>query len=289
LTAGRDTIFYVRSRNNATGCVGVDSIVVRNATIALQLNRNIIACKDVNTTVTAVNLNPTLPLTVKWTPASLIVGSDSGLVVVFKASANGTLVGTFRNALGCSFTDTVRFTTQEVDAKATAAPTTIFAGETTVLTATPTGTGFRYAWTPANTVSNPSNASTNANPTATGRYTVEVTDANGCKDTAQVLITVLEPVCAEPFVFIPRAFSPNGDGTNEKVFVRSDYLIDNGFEFAIYNRWGELVFLTRDRKEGWDGTHRGAAVCPDVYAYYVRGVCRKNEQFFVKGNITVLK
>jgi gliding motility-associated-like protein len=289
VVAGRDTVFYLRSRNAATGCTAIDSVIIRNAAIAVQTNRQIIACKDVNTTVTVTNLNSTLPIIARWTPSNLIVGSDSALTVVFKASANGVLIGNFRNSLGCTLTDTIRFITQEVDAKATASATVIYKDDVVVLSATPTGTGLRYSWTPNTNVSNPSNASTNATPQSTGRYTVEVTDANGCKDTAQVLITVLEPICAEPFVFIPRAFSPNMDGTNEKVFVRGDYLTENGFEFAVYNRWGELIFMTKDRKEGWDGTHRGDPVCPDVYGYYVKGVCRKNEPFFIKGNITVLK
>jgi gliding motility-associated-like protein len=73
----------------------------------------------------------------------------------------------------------------------------------------------------------------------------------------------------------------------EKVFVRGEYLVE--MEFVVYNRWGEQVFLTKDRTEGWDGKHKGTAVCPDVYGYYVKGKCKKGEDFFIKGNITVLK
>ena len=71
------------------------------------------------------------------------------------------------------------------------------------------------------------------------------------------------------------------------MFVRGDYLIE--MEFVIYNRWGEQVFLTKNRADGWDGTHKGTAVCPDVYGYYVKGKCKKGEEFFIKGNITVMK
>jgi hypothetical protein len=78
-----------------------------------------------------------------------------------------------------------------------------------------------------------------------------VTDQYSCKDTASVNVKVLTPQCSEPFVFIPKAFSPNNDGINEKVFVRGEYLKEEGFEFAIYNRWGEKVFFTKNQKCVW--------------------------------------
>ena len=59
--------------------------------------------------------------------------------------------------------------------------------------------------------------------------------------------------------------------------------------FRSYNRWGERVFFTTSMENGWDGTFNGKAVSPDVYGYYVKGVCRKGETFFSKGNITVMK
>ena len=71
--------------------------------------------------------------------------------------------------------------------------------------------------------------------------------------------------------------------------MRGDYLLEEGFEFAIYNRWGERVFFTNNREVGWDGTVGTKGVCPDVYGYYVKGKCKKGEDFFIKGNITVLK
>jgi gliding motility-associated-like protein len=95
------------------------------------------------------------------------------------------------------------------------------------------------------------------------------------------------PQCDEPYIFIPRAFSPNADGKNDIIYVRGDYL--TSVEFVIFNRWGEQVFSTTDKTIGWDGKHRGEPVCPDVYGYYVKGVCQQGEKFFKKGNITVLK
>jgi gliding motility-associated-like protein len=120
---------------------------------------------------------------------------------------------------------------------------------------------------------------------------VTVTDANGCSSTASVEVDVIEPQCAEPFVYIPTAFSPNDDNTNDKIRVHGEFLTT--VEFVIYNRWGEKVFETKQfangESEGWDGVHANKGVCPDVYGFYVKGTCKNGTEFFKKGNITVLK
>ncbi len=280
----RTNVYYVRSRN-ADGCTAIDSVVITNAEIRINRATRVDVCNDVNKTITVTNLTGD-PLKVKWTPSSLLTSSDTALSPTVKTTADGVLTGVFTNAFGCTLRDTIPLKVQTVNATATASARTIYADEIVTLFSTPLGAA-KYAWMPIETINTPSNASTTATPKATTTYIVKVTDAFGCEDTAQVVVNVLTPQCAEPFVFIPRAFTPNGDGTNEKVFVRGDYLIE--MEFVIYNRWGEQVFLTKNRADGWDGTHKGTAVCPDVYGYYVKGKCKKGEDFFIKGNITVLK
>ncbi|MBL7818728.1 MAG: gliding motility-associated C-terminal domain-containing protein [Saprospiraceae bacterium] len=281
-------IYYVRSKDTS-GCIGVDSIVVNNRTIRIDRTATVDLCTDINKALTVTNLNAGDIVRVTWSPTSLITGftNNDSLRPIIRANADGRLIGVYRNQYGCTLTDTITLKTHSVDAKATTSVKTIYINDLATLLASPTGTGFTYAWSPSATVTNPNSASTTASPKETTTYIVTVTDSFGCQDTAQVQLRVLVPECAEPYVFIPRAFSPNGDGTNEKVFVRGDYL--TSMEFVIYNRWGEQVFVTKDRNEGWDGKHNGQPVCPDVYGYYVKGVCQKGEQFFKKGNITVLK
>jgi gliding motility-associated-like protein len=206
---------------------------------------------------------------------------------IVRANADGTLIGTYRNQFGCTLRDTITLKSHVVDAKASATAKTIYVNDALTLNASPTGTGYTYAWSPSSTVTNPNAASTPATPKDSTNYVVTVTDNFGCTDTAHVAVRVLVPQCDEPYIFIPRAFSPNGDGTNDIIYVRGDYL--TSVEFVIYNRWGEQVFVTKDKTIGWDGKFRGEPVCPDVYGYYVRGVCQQGEQFFKKGNITVLK
>ena len=281
----RTNTYYVRSRN-ADGCQALDTVTITNAEIKISRALSIDACNGVDKTITITNLTPD-PITVVWSPTSVLTSNPTTLNPTVKITADGNLFGVFRNAAGCTLRDTIPLKVRSVDASAMASAKTIYLDDLVTLIATPSNSAFRYAWTPAADVTSPNSMTTTASPKVTTTYIVKVTDQFGCEDTASVIVNVLTPQCAEPFVFVPRAFSPNGDGTNEKVFVRGEYLTE--MEFVIYNRWGEQVFLTRDRADGWDGTHKGSAVCPDVYGYYVKGKCKKGEDFFIKGNITVLK
>ena len=92
----------------------------------------------------------------------------------------------------------------------------------------------------------------------------------------------------------PNAFSPNGDGKNEKFYVFADsvnYTIDaNTFELNVFTRNGQLVFHTRDINEGWNGRiqNTGSPLAPGVYIYTIRFKIKDNPKF-QKGTITLLK
>ncbi|MFD1142769.1 PKD domain-containing protein [Larkinella insperata] len=96
-----------------------------------------------------------------------------------------------------------------------------------------------------------------------GEYPVRVTGTNGCFriDTAVVVDR------CEPRVVIPDAFTPNGDGNNDLLDVFTSYITD--FELRIFNRWGEVIFVSNNPEQKWDGKYRGQAYPSMVYAYVV--------------------
>lgn len=281
---GRMNVYYVRA-TDANGCTAIDSVIVNNFAINVSYAKTLDACVGVGKQITVTNRTPDI-LTATWTPTSLIEGSNTVLNPTIKTNADGSVIVKFTNQYKCTLTDTIAVKARSVDAKATVDQEVIYVDDQISLTATPSGTGYTYKWTPTD-VANSTSAITKAAPIVDTKYIVEVTDQYGCKDTASVNVKVLTPECSDPYVFVPKAFSPNSDGMNDKVYVRGEYL--KSVEFAIYNRWGELVFYTTSMEEGWDGTHKGTPVMPDVYGYYVKGVCKKGETFFTKGNITVMK
>ena len=133
----------------------------------------------------------------------------------------------------------------------------------------------------------PNLPSTSVTPETTTTYTVTVTDTFGCTRTATVTLLVTPIVCDNPFVFIPNSFTPNGDGMNDVLYVRSDVL-DECY-FVIYNRWGEKIFETVDQSIGWDGKFKQKDCQRGTYDYYFKGKCKDGDELELKGNVTLIR
>ena len=105
----------------------------------------------------------------------------------------------------------------------------------------------------------------------------------GCIDTScqSIQITIVNGLD------VPNAFSPNGDGRNDKVSVRG-YGISK-MTWSIYNRWGTRVYIGTDPNEGWDGTYKGRLQPQDVYHYTLLVEFSGKEKITKKGDITLLR
>jgi gliding motility-associated-like protein len=221
-----------------------------------------------------------------WAPALDTVANPS-----VTPSANTTYHVTVTNQFGCSDTVTFHVAVTGIHVTAKAQPDTVFSGQQTILTATAVVVGGNgnttYSWTPANLVDNPNNAVTTAHVDQTTTFTV--TAINGdCVDTAQVTVYLNAEECVEPFIFIPKAFTPNNDGNNDNFMVRGVNI--KSLHLIIWNRWGEKVYETTDPNDkGWDGTFRGKELTPDSYAWYLEAYCVHGGYYQHKGDVTLLK
>ena len=119
-----------------------------------------------------------------------------------------------------------------------------------------------------------------------GDYSVVVKDIHGCADSTTIKIGFND--CCTPF--IPKAFTPNGDGRNDefRIKYRGDIRI---IEFAIYNRFGEKVFLAEYTERGWDGSYKGAQAEVGTYYYYIRLICGNlhDKVLEFKGDVTLIR
>jgi gliding motility-associated-like protein len=88
-------------------------------------------------------------------------------------------------------------------------------------------------------------------------------------------------------VFIPNAFSPTGDGNNDRFLVYGEDI--KTVDMKIFNRWGELVFESSNGFEGWDGTYRGQLVMPQVFTYTSTITFLDNSQVHKAGSVTVIR
>ncbi|HWY98175.1 MAG TPA: PKD domain-containing protein, partial [Bacteroidia bacterium] len=122
----------------------------------------------------------------------------------------------------------------------------------------------------------------------TGTYctSLVVSNIHGCVDTAQNCEVV------EPFftLYIPDAFTPNGDGLNDVFRVKGDYVC--GFQMYIFDRWGQQLYETKDINKGWDGTVilGQNIVQEDTYIYLIYATdCVEHKKHEYLGKITVIK
>lgn len=112
-----------------------------------------------------------------------------------------------------------------------------------------------------------------------------VTNQYGCKDTSYQQLYI------EPFtVYIPNTFTPDGNEFNN-IFDAVIYLPVSSWEFKIYNRWGETLFVSDDPGMGWDGTYNGQLVQDDTYTYVLKYIgCDDNViEHTITGHVNVLK
>jgi len=154
-------------------------------------------------------------------------------------------------------------------------------GGSTVLNAT--GTNGNYTWSPPTWLSCIVCQTTTSTPDETITYTVSVVDSNGCVATDQVNVVVN----FDNVIFVPNIFSPNGDGSNDVLYVRGKGIAN--FNFIIYDRWGEKVFETNDLNTGWDGTFRGKAMNKAVFVYYLQATFIDGNKAKQKGDITLIR
>jgi gliding motility-associated-like protein len=102
------------------------------------------------------------------------------------------------------------------------------------------------------------------NVTKGGLYWVKAT-IGGCSITDSIFIGI-DDSCNT--LYVPNAFVP--DGTNKIFKPKGDFSSGTDYYFAIYNRWGQILFETKDYEIGWNGIYKGEAVQSGIYVYYIR-------------------
>jgi gliding motility-associated-like protein len=114
-------------------------------------------------------------------------------------------------------------------------------------------------------------------------FTVVYTDQAGCEATDFINIAVLN----DQSLYIPNAFSPNGDGKNDELKIYARFVKE--FNWSVFNRWGEKVFETNDINFGWDGRYKGVLQPPSVYVYYLTVTYLNNKTVHNQGSVTLIR
>jgi gliding motility-associated-like protein len=163
--------------------------------------------------------------------------------------------------------------------------TTVVAGQPLQLNAS---AGSSFSWQPATDLSNPSIQ----NPVGlysgnyeSIRYKVMIFNEPDCLDSAFITVHIYK---TRPQVFVPTAFTPNGDGKNDVLVPVSAGIA--GFDyFRVYNRWGQQVFATSKDGQGWDGKINGKDQSTGTFVWMVSGRDYLGKPFVSKGTVTLIR
>ena len=138
-----------------------------------------------------------------------------------------------------------------------------------------------FSWSPPYLVSCDTCSTTTTFPNTTTTFTVGLTDSLGCINSDELTIFVTSEIYA------PNAFSPNGDDLNDLFFLKT-YRIDK-LNLQIFNRWGELLFQTENKTEGWNGHYKGTLSRNDVYIWKVKYTSISGERGSLIGTVTLVR
>lgn len=148
--------------------------------------------------------------------------------------------------------------------------------------------GINYLWSPSTGLS----SATIANPIAilnfntdSIKYKVRATIPEGCFGEDEIIVRVFT---TEPDIFVPTAFTPNKDGKNDLLkptcvgISQLDY-------FRIYNRWGQLLFETKDPERGWDGSINGAEQSSGTFVFMAKGTDYTGKVIVKNGTVVLIR
>ncbi len=273
---------YSLTITDAHQCVDTTIIVVQQPSLLTSTANivNTLCTASCNGSAQVIPTGGTSPYSFVWS-----TGQHSSQIT---SLCEGAYRVTVTDANGCTYVDeyTIGNNNYAPPLEAIAQPPVIYTGQSSQLLAQTTGTN-QFYWAPSNTLSNPYVKNPVATPTETTTYIVHITDYNGCTNIDTVVVMVLDVVCTEPYIYVPNAFTPNGDGENDILYVHAPMATD--VYFAIYDRWGEKIFETTDLLKGWDGKYKGKPMDPAVFVYYLKVTCLDRLQFEKKGNITLIR
>ncbi len=265
---------YVLTGTTNLGCSLRDTVrVTVNPLPLIFITGDTVICEGSETTLTA---NGGVSYT--WSPAAE-VDPDTGAVVTVGPDVTTTFFVTGTDENGCSnaddFTLTV-FALSPPDALVDPGTIDITFDQTATLSTDPDDY-ISWVWTPSDgMLSDPNSPTVTVQPLDTTVYYVLVTNEFGCEAIDSVQLNVI----GDYEVFLPTAFSPNGDGVNDTyqpyiIGSAPDRVMD---EFVIYNRWGEAVYQSNDRFAGWDGTINGQPQPIGTFVVIVRSTVKGTER-----------
>ena len=221
-----------------------------------------------------------------WTPATFLNNVNIPNPISIKPSTSISYTVRVTENLGCPkpVFKTFPLTVIKVNVDAGPADTSIVIDQALLLNGT-SANGTIFNWTPSTdlTATNILNPTSNTSENIT--YTLSASIAIGCTAVDSIRVKVYK---VPPDIYVPSAFSPDGDGVNDviKPIPLGIKKIEN---FSIYNRFGELLFKTSTINKGWDGIYKGEKQLPATYVWQAEAIDYKDRRILRKGTVILIR
>jgi len=286
------TYSYVLTANGCNNTQTVSVVVNPSATMSSALTANVCSGRLFKYTP----LSATAGVAYAWSRAA--VSGIANTAATGTGAINETLVNNTQSPLnvtyvytltanGCTNTQNLVVTVNPTPAKLVITadgPTVFCKEESVVLRFNPVNTG-SYQWYQDGVPVSGATA-TNTLVTTAGSFTAIVTNSFGCASDPSTAMVVEVP--CEIGISLPDIFTPNGDGSNDKIKPIVPGIHTFSF-FRVYNRWGNLVFESTDPNAAWDGSYKGEMQPQDSYSYVIEGYNFRMELIRKQGTITLVR
>jgi gliding motility-associated-like protein len=246
------------------GCTFRDSLSITSIkpSPVINLGNDITVCEGTTVTLDATNLNATY----LW--------QNGSTNPVFNAALPGTY-SVEVNLNGCKKSDTIKISHNLKPRFSLGSDQTVCEGSPLILNPV-LNSAWQLSW---------QDGSINPTYTITQPGTYSLTATNNCGSTTDDIV-VSKGICK---VFVPTAFTPNGDGKNDYFTALGTETVTK-FEMKVFNRWGEIVFQTTDKSKGWDGKLGGVDQSPAVFIYILQYTDINSAQpQLLKGAVTLIR
>ena len=278
-TAGSNTSTNITENSTiyvdvTNGCgTRTDSVVIEVVAVEPSISPDTIICPGDTALIFAgggVNYN--------WTPSETVLSpnNDTTWVVPDVPTTYEVEITSF---MGC--TAVVETFVNHYALPTVSTPPVYFVGYGEEVTISGTTNADWYSWNSLDSTICDQCYSTSFIVLESGQFTFEVEDVNTClnSDTTQVII--------DGSLYVPNAFSPDGDGINEIFDVQGEQIVS--YILQVFDRWGLLLFESDDLSKKWDGTYKGELVQMDTYVWKVKYMDTHRDSYEKVGHVTVVR
>ncbi len=276
--SGNQTVQLIATGNNGCSDTASETFYVNPVPDVTMVFKD--ACKNSLINFSAIDNSNTV-LQWKWTFGDGSIATTQNAQHIY--TANGTYkVKLFATAANGCYSDSLQKDIVIYGTNAFAGNDTIAAaGQPIQLNATG---GLSYTWSPAALLSNPNISNPVTTLTATQTFSIKAFTPEGCESYADVTVKIYKG----PDIYLPNAFTPNGDGLND-IFKGTPVGIKQFNYLKIFNRWGQQIFYTTNYNKGWDGMWQGQKQNSGVFVVMVNGVDFKGNIIDKKSTVMLIR